>query len=200
MNAYDAYCLFVAVKTHFTNKKFNLLKYNKKTNVKYENFENRKDKYIFNKLSKKFNDSDEMCFFLGSIFLEKPNVWSGELLTDESVDVFLKHKKITESLSYFFKNDCDIIFNTVEDKNDVFKVREGQHPLLLSKTLSGEVNVETLIILNDILNFFPRWERKISDTIVWPDFKTKCEKYSAFIKYDKEKMKAILKNCLNNCS
>ena len=56
-----------------------------------------------------------------------------------------------------------------------------------------DIALETLIILNDLMNFFPMWEKEIYDDIVWPSFKKKCEKYKPFLSYDKEKFKLILK-------
>jgi len=49
------------------------------------------------------------------------------------------------------------------------------------------------VILNDIMNFFPMWNRKISDDIIWPNWRLKCEKYTPFINYDKVKFKNILR-------
>jgi hypothetical protein len=37
------------------------------------------------------------------------------------------------------------------------------------------------------------WDKKIDDDIIWPDFKLKCEKYTPFLHYDKNKFKEILK-------
>lgn len=56
-----------------------------------------------------------------------------------------------------------------------------------------QISLETLVILNDIMNFFPMWNKKIDDDILWPDFKMKCEKYTPFLNYDKVKFKEILK-------
>jgi hypothetical protein len=44
------------------------------------------------------------------------------------------------------------------------------------------------------MNFFPMWQRKITDDIVWPSWKMKIEKYTPFINYDKQKLKSILKD------
>jgi hypothetical protein len=76
-------------------------------------------------------------------------------------------------------------------------VKNGQHPTLLTQVMSGTISVETLCILNDIMNFFPMWKRKISDDIIWPNWQVKCEKYAPFIQYDKVKFKNILKEVVN---
>jgi hypothetical protein len=75
-------------------------------------------------------------------------------------------------------------------------VEDGQYPLLLKEVMHSNVAVETLVILNDIMDFFPMWDKKIADTIVWPSMKRKFVKYTPFIDYDKPKFTVILKECL----
>ena len=58
--------------------------------------------------------------------------------------------------------------------------------------------VETVAILNDIMGFFPMWEKKIIDDIIWPNWKLRLEKYTPFIQYDKAKFKAIVKEQYEN--
>lgn len=60
--------------------------------------------------------------------------------------------------------------------------------------LQGDIMIETVAILNDLMGFFPMWERKIQDDIIWPNWKLKIEKYTPFITYDKLKLKSILKD------
>jgi hypothetical protein len=39
----------------------------------------------------------------------------------------------------------------------------------------------------------PRWEKQITDDIVWPTHRRIIKKYTPFINYDKQKFKEILK-------
>jgi hypothetical protein len=75
----------------------------------------------------------------------------------------------------------------------MLKVTPGKHPKLLSETMSGTTTIETMVILNNIMNFFPMWNKKIDDDIIWPNFRLKCEKYTPFVTFDKVKFKSILK-------
>jgi hypothetical protein len=94
-----------------------------------------------------------------------------------------------------FENDCKSVFENVNDPNEVLKT-DGDYPVLLTKALRKEISIETLVILNKILNFFPMWDKKITDTIRWPDFRRKCEKYASFLSQDEIKYKLILKRIL----
>jgi hypothetical protein len=43
----------------------------------------------------------------------------------------------------------------------------------------------------------PVWSKKITDTIRWPTYQRKVEKYAAFIQADTVKYKLILKKVIN---
>jgi hypothetical protein len=58
--------------------------------------------------------------------------------------------------------------------------------------MEERISIETLVILNDIMNFFPMWSKKIDDDIIWPSYRRRCIKYAPFIDYDKKKLKGIL--------
>jgi len=195
MTGYETYTLYNALKLHFTRDKFDFFKYHGKTNVTPEQFENRKDKYHFYKLSRKITDRDEMILFLVYNFIEKENVWVGELLTDEANKRYLNHKKVLQSLSYTFESDCKKLFAD-GNPNDLIRTN-GEYPKLLTMALQRDITVETLCILNSVLNFFPMWSSKISDTIRWPEFRTKVLKFTAFLPRDVVKYKLILKKLLN---
>ena len=111
------------------------------------------------------------------------------------LNAYKKWQKTNQSLSYVFENDVlGLIGNDAPEK--MLTVIDGQHPVLLSEVMGGTIAVETMVILNDIMNFFPMWNRKISDDIIWPNWCLKCEKYTPFVTYDKVKFKNILKEVI----
>ena len=91
-----------------------------------------------------------------------------------------------------FENDCKTIFEGCDDPNSVLKT-EGDYPVLLTKALRREVEIETLCILAKILGFIPMWDKKITDTIRWPTFQMKVRKLMPFLPQDDTKYKLILK-------
>lgn len=199
MTGYEAFCIYNALKLHFTQKSYDFFKYNGKSKVSIDAFENRKDKYYFYKLSRKFNDAEEYKMFLVCNFIKNTSKsWIGNLMDEQSFDEFTKRKRILQSLTYRFSEDCKSLFDGDKNPDDYLKTN-GDYPLLLSKTLQKDINLETLIILNGILNFFPMWNRKINDTIRWPEFQMMCLKYEPFIGYDKQKCRSILKECIYTC-
>jgi len=188
---YEAFTLYHGLKLHFSGK-YDFIKYNGKTNVNKDQFMLRKDKFSFYKLSRKYKREELFGFYISN-FLINTNIWVGDLMQDEADQEYKKWLKTQQSLSYIFEQNLNHIFDMVEMPEELLKVVDGQYPLLYNEYLQGKVNLETIIILNDIMNFFPMWQKKVTDDIVFPDFITKCEKYKPFLNYDKAKFKSKIK-------
>ena len=197
IDGYEAFGLYESLKLHFTKDSYDFHKYNGKSNISVTSFENRKDKYHFYKLSRKFNKREDLIEFLVANFVERDGLWVGDLLTEDAEVNYRRRQKILQSLSYEFTGDLSKLFNGVDDPNEVIKVVDGDYPILLTYTLQKETKIETLCILNSILNFLPMWDKKITDTIRWPDFRRKIVKYTAFLPKDSVKYKLILKKVID---
>jgi hypothetical protein len=81
--------------------------------------------------------------------------------------------------------------------NDLFDVSDGQHPPILCYALARKINIETFIILDDILQFIPKFNRDMQDTIVWPDYYKKCMKYKPFFTHELDASRKSLKKVLD---
>ena len=196
MTGYEAFCLYESLKLHFTKESYDFFKYNGKTNVSVTAFENRKDKYHFYKLSRKFSQKDDLVSFIISNLIEKETLWVGDLLIEDADNRYRQRQKSIQSLSYIFENDCRKVFENVSDPNDVIKVEDGDYPRLLTMALRKEIQIETLCLLAKILGFLPMWNKKITDTIRWPEYHKKLIKYAAFLPQDIVKYKMILKKVI----
>ena len=185
---FAAFALYNALHLHFTSTSYDFFKYNGKTNVSKDSFTRRKDKYHFYRLSRKYN-LDELRELYVANWIDSDITWVGNVSGAEGEDIHKKWKKRNQSLTYNFEQDIIYLFET----ENWLKVKNGEYPYLLQESMRNNVNIETLCILNDIMKFFPMWEEKISDNLIWPAYKLKCERYTPFINYDKQKFKAILK-------
>ena len=189
-SGYTAFMLYNSLKLHFTSNSYDFFKYHGKTNVSAVTFLKRKDKYQFYKLSRKYT-TDELRDFYVANFLEGDK-WVGDMLKDGE-EVYKKWQKTQQSLTYTFENDIMYLLSNGAPPDEMLEVKPNGYPILMRMTQLKQVSLETLVILNDIMNFFPMWNKKIDDDILWPDFKIKCEKYTPFLNYDKVKFKEILK-------
>jgi uncharacterized iron-regulated protein len=189
MTGYEAFTIYNALKLHFETDSYDFFKYNGKSRITIESFENRKDKYYFYKLSRR-QEKEDYIQFLVSNLLSKEKLWVGDLLDEQAVVVHKKRMSVVQSLTYKFKQDCEHLRGIVDNANELFKTT-GDYPILLTETLQGTTQIETLCILNDFINFFPLWNKKITDTIRWPNYNRKCMKYTPFIQFDKVKYRQI---------
>ena len=88
MTGYEAYGLYESLKLHFSKDSYDFFKYNGKTNISLNTFDNRKDKYHFHKLSRKFSDKDVLInflvanFILDDVITLSPNSVSAELAAE----------------------------------------------------------------------------------------------------------------------
>lgn len=191
MSAYKACCIYRALKLHFTTD-YDFIKYKGKVNYSVSQFDKNKHKFVYDKLARKYSDDDLLKFFLAN-FLVNDTVWVQDLLSQEAYENFVNFNKRQQSLSYIFENDLINIFND-ENHKKIFKSNSSDFPLLLTKLLRNEVSSETVIIMNEFLNFIPKWEASIKDDFIWPRIKTKLLKYKPFLHYDKDKFKILLVN------
>jgi hypothetical protein len=190
-SGYAAFAMYNSLKLHFTSKSYDYFKYHGKTNVSLVTFLKNKSKYQFYKLARKYN-LDELRDFYIANFLEGDK-WVGEIANADGEEVYKKWQKTQQSLTYTFENDIMYLLSNGGSPDEMLEVKPNSYPVLMHLVQLKQVSLETLCILNDIMKFFPMWDKKIDDDIVWPDFKMKCEKYTPFLNYDKVKFKAILK-------
>jgi len=188
MDAFDAYKMYCALKSHFYTKYYDYFKYNGAVRASKSTFEKRTDKYFFHKLSKQKSVLD----YLVANFVYSGDDWVGNLVNNQEADKrYREMMKVRESLSYIFTEDLN---NLDSDFNSNFIVTDGQHPPALRKYLRNEIRIETLIILDDLAGFFKVWSRRIEEPIIWPQVHLKCKKYRPFFQYDRQKMKQIVLN------
>jgi hypothetical protein len=201
MTGFDAYTLYLGLKLHFSPGKYDFIKYCGKVNTSPESFDLRKDKYFFHKLARKFPDSDQLKFFLAAnFFARKKSAWIGDLLTEEAQEIYLDKLKIKESLEYIVTEDLEQAFAGAIDTNRFkfsLQVKDGQYPILLHSAIQENIHWETLVVLNACVGFFPVWSEKITDTILWPAYRHKCERYQPFLGINVKKFQAFLRNTLD---
>ena len=193
-NGYSAFALYNALKLHFSSPSYDYFKYHGTTNVSESTFMKRKDKYSFYKLSRKYNLEELKNYYVAN-FLEGDVRWVGSIAGEDGVETYKKWQGRNQRLTYQFEQDIIHLFSS---SGNFLHVDNGDYPYLLTEMMQGEVMVETVAILNDIMGFFPMWEKKIIDDIIWPNWKLRLEKYTPFIQYDKAKFKAIVKEQYEN--
>ncbi len=194
---FQTYCLYLAIKSHFTQQKYDYFKYSGAVRAKEESFERRRDKYYFVRLSKKYNES-EMLDFLVANFISG-NKWVGDLLEDVAHDTYIKYTKRKQAFTYYFTNELTALLSTVDDPRDLFICKSSTYPKIINEYLAGTISAETLSVLNRFICFFDRFDTQLDeDDIIWSAIRLNTIKLHSFLEYDKKRIKDVLKKHLNS--
>ncbi|MDW7641333.1 MAG: hypothetical protein SCG72_02895 [Nitrosarchaeum sp.] len=192
MSPFEVYSNFLAFKNHFTKKNYDYFKYCGKTRASLDSFHKRKDRYFFEKISRQKNDEEIKSFFVAN-FAEcndPERLWIGDIIRNGE-DTYSNWLKKSQSLTYLFKTECEV-FVSKENFENLFDCKNGNHPEILKKYLQKALTLETLVILNMILNYVKDFDKKMNDP-VWEMVSLKIQKYQSFLNINVAGYKKILK-------
>ena len=190
MTGFEVYKMYLALKLHFTSNTYDYFQYGGNAKASQVSFDQRKDKFFFVKLSRKFKDFELREFFVANLTAED-KVYPATLVR-EGAKNYAEYTKRKESLSYHFKEDVATLHEMCDRFDDLFKVT-SVHPPLLKAHLGGRICLETLTIFNKIFQFIPQFDKQIKEEIVWKPLKTRVVKYDPFLTVDLGKYKQIVK-------
>ena len=195
MSPFEVYTQYLGLKNHFTNPKYDYFKYHKKTKASITSFNKRRDKYFFERTSRKFSDKEVVDFLVSNFTAASnpQNLWIGSLI-NEGERVYQDWKKRKQSSTYLFKEQSNELLSNNELES-LFDCSKG-HPILLKRYLGGDVSLETLVIFDRIFSFRKRFDKKLTDP-VWETVSLKIQKYSPFLNTDVFKYKKILREILD---
>jgi len=195
VSPFETYQHYLSLKNHFTNPKYDFFKYGAKTRASVTSFNKRKDKYWFEKTSRKYSDKEVVDFLVSNFTAtDNPqNLWIGEIINSGERN-YAEWMKRQQSLTYLFKEQSNELFSENE-LDDVFNCSKG-HPPVLKKFLSGTISLETLVIYDKIFLFGNAFDKKLLDP-VWETVSLKIKKYSPFLNIDVFNYRKILRSIIN---
>ena len=194
MSPFETYQAYLGIKNHFSNPKYDYFKY-KKTRATLTSFNKRKDKYFFEKSSRKYNDK-EIVDFLVSNFVaadSTSNLWIGSLINGGE-RTYTEWMKRQQSLTYLFKEQSAELFSENEFES-IFDCSKG-HPIILKTFLKGELAPEIMVIYDKIFSYISEFDKKLLDP-VWETVSLKIRKYKPFIQVDIFNYKKILRDIIS---
>ena len=191
---FETYQHYLSLKNHFTNPKYDFFKYGAKTRASMTSFNKRKDKYWFEKTSRKYNDKEVVDFLVSNfVSADNPqNLWIGENI-NSGERTYADWMRRQQSLTYLFKEQSEELFSQTK-LEDALNCSKG-HPTVLKRFLSGKLSLETLTIYDRIFRFSADFDKKLLDP-VWETVSLKIKKYSPFIQVDISSYKKILKEII----
>lgn len=195
LEPFSCYKTYLALKNHFTKDNYDYHKYCGKSRASLQSFYNRKDRFWFEKISRQKSDQEIIDFFVSNFVScnDPQSLWIGEIIK-EGEQNYINWAKRSQALTYIFKEEITSVF-TSKNFDQMFEIKNGQHPQILKQHLQKNLSIETLIILDRILSFKKNFDKKLDDPI-WNFVSMKMAKYSSFLHIDIFKFRKILKESL----
>ena len=183
------------MKSHFTNRKYDFFRYGGKSRATMASFNKRKDKYWFEKTSRKYSDGEIVDFLLANfVTTDNPkNLWIGEII-NSGERTYADWMRRKQSISYLFKEESEKL---LEENNleQLFECGKG-HPIILKRFLGGDISLETFVIYDIIFSFSEKFDEKLFDP-VWETVSLKIRKYKPFLNINVFNFKKILREIVN---
>lgn len=192
-SGYGAYMLFVALRTHFDKSSYDFFQMNGKLRASKESYNKRNDKKFFEKVAKEYNAEALRDFYISNILEDR--IYITELFDEKAEYAYNDYTKRRQSLSYICTNDMGRVFD--DDLKKPFTVSDSAYPSIVLLFLRREISIESMVILDDLTGFTRKFDKHYEDDVIWFNISKKMSKYRPFLKYDKDKMRKILKEIID---
>ena len=185
MKPIDVYLMYCAMKAHFGKTDYNFIKYGGKSRVSRNSFFKRKDRYFFVKLSKKYKTENEIRnYFIANFMMEQRGYVAN--FNDENYE---KWQNRQNNFHDIFTNEIQPM---IQDFNSLFEIKKSEHPKLMKEYLGKRISLETLIILDELVEYSKKWNEHLKDDLLWPDLKKLMNNYKWFLTFDKKQYRINL--------
>ena len=185
MQAVDVYLMYCALKAHFQGD-YDYHKFSGKTKTKRESYYKRKDRFFFAKTAVKYEDTEVLNYFVSNFIHNRSGYIAN--FTDKNYETWMNKRAM------FYEIFSQEMQPFVKNFEPLFECESGQHPTLLKEYMGKRISLETMIVLDDLVEFSKRWDKELVwDDFVWPDVKKLMNNYKGFltINTDKYRMKLL---------
>jgi hypothetical protein len=195
MTGLDCYRTYLAMKQHFTNPKFDFFQYDGKVKASEQKYQERSDFYFFETMARKLTDQEVKEYLLSAFIAsdDPTKVWIGDIKRSGK-DWWLAWQKQRQSEHYLINQDLDRLVQHMEEKGYTFNnlFEDVGHPPLLRQFIQRRISLDTLVIMDMVLGFMKRWDKKYHDPL-WEMLSFKIKKYKPFLSIRKDKYTKLIK-------
>jgi hypothetical protein len=190
MQAYEVYRLYMALKLHFTTESYDVTVTKGAVKSSESAFLKRRDVFLFRKLAKKFVARQEIInYFVANFAAGDKN---GGIFSTDSDDIYEKWKGRQDRLSYMFTNDINrLLLEAEKAEQDPFVSVNNQHPIIIKMLLGNKISLETVIILDKLLDFRYNVNTELLNDFIWNDLNLLIIKYRPFVRFDRSKFSQL---------
>jgi hypothetical protein len=193
MDGYKAYQYYLACKLHFTTEKYNVFETRGAVKGTREAFYARNDRYIFEKLARKFDtDRDIIQYYVANFAYGNTDV----IYDNSEAEAYLiQWTKRKQSMTKVFVDDLATMLSELEtnklQQTCLFNFNGVEYPVALKLLIGKKITMETLRIIDDVYSFLDNWRKNPTVSIIWENEFRILHKLKGFVKYDKPKIQTI---------
>lgn len=193
MDGFKAYKYYIAIKLHFSKDNFDVFKNRGVVKGTREAFNARNDRYIFEKLARKYPvDKDIIQYFVANFAYGSDSVVYSQ---DDAESNLIEWTRRKESITKIFSDDCSTILMDAYKKklkeSSVKNFTFNQYPSILTLYLGKQISLETLRIIDDFEPVIETWKSNSSMILLWENEIRRVDKSRGFVKYDSQKVQSI---------
>lgn len=184
ISAYQCFVEYTSLKAHFNTPRYDYFKYKGLKNSGLDHFNKRSDRKFFEFIAGNFLTRSKVVKLFLSNMVKDPNIWIGDLATDEAKHIFDKWMAKVLHVRKNFEEDVVFLYDAISDGYDLerlFCPHKMQLPGLIVMLERGDIYLESFILLEDMLHFFSSWDADLENTIIWPELRKRCIKYRPFL-------------------
>ena len=199
---FELYCLYVALKAHFSTKTFDYTKYGHRNlkNITIDTFRKRSDEIIWYRMARRMDIQTAKEFFI-SQFVENFWMYSFEMAQNMGIawNVYLDWRKRVSNIVPNYKRDLQFLGEKVGDWTACIKANGVNYPKIFQLVLRKYISQETysyfvwMFDLTDKRKYKTLENKDIFDTI-----NHKYRKYAMLLPVKVEDIVKITPRCLNN--
>lgn len=177
MKATESFQEYCAIKAHFERPSYDYYKYNGK--VRAGNYDKRKDKSFFFRLSRAYNTKELHEYYIANFLAGQ--AWVGNMNKDHWVAWKRKMVRLPE----VFAEDMQTLNQLVKEREleikDLFRYESGEHPIIFRLLMGDFIQIESFILLAQMIKFHKAYDRQMKDDPIWAEWSNKIHKYGIIL-------------------
>jgi len=187
MIGFEIYQKYIGVKLHFNTQSFDFTKSKGTRGATLANYNKRRDRFFFEKMSTKLQTVDIIPFFVAQ-FINCNTTWIGEMLDnfEGSLRIYRTWKGERVSIKENIRTDMGHIIDFLSKNNmkisELFHVNQGiTHPIILRFYLEEMISIETMIYLDLVYKYIEPMKLALDDPVSEHHMLI-MQKYQSFLK------------------
>lgn len=176
----QAWHIATSIRLHFEDR-LDAVKYRfKMASLTQKAFEIRKDRYHFEKLSRKHSDLNDAIWYCVANVLAG-NKWIGDM----NEEPFIELKAYHESMKYRFEQELKVIRDKHGNVFDELMKGSDRPPRILMAYAASEVSIHALSVIQCLTGFLNNEMKNVSDPLgLWNEHAIRVKKYAQILSRD----------------